>query len=75
MPDIFDNLKTESAIGPALQDALTHFDTCDVATGYLDLRGWASFADIVDAKAAGRQPTTRRSRACWSAWSCRPTPR
>lgn len=55
MPDIFDNLKTESAIGPALQAALTAFDTCDVATGYFDLRGWASFADIVDAKGASRQ--------------------
>ncbi|MGE0306828.1 MAG: phospholipase D-like domain-containing protein, partial [Acidimicrobiia bacterium] len=55
MPDIFDNLKTESAIGPALQAALTAFDTCDIATGYFDLRGWASFADIVDAKSASRQ--------------------
>ena len=55
MPDIFDNLKTESAIGPALQDALTNFDSCDVATGYLDLRGWASFADIVATKTEGRR--------------------
>lgn len=57
MPDIFDNLKTESSIGPALRTALANFDTCDVATGYFDLRGWASFADIVDSKVAGRQPT------------------
>lgn len=57
MPDIFDNLKTESAIGPALQSALTNFDTCDVATGYFDLRGWASFADIVDGKVENRQPS------------------
>lgn len=56
MPDIFDNLKTESAIGPALQSALTNFDSADVATGYLDLRGWASFADIVDGKVDARQP-------------------
>lgn len=55
MPDTFDNLKTESAIGPALQTAQTAFDTCDIATGYFDLRGWASFADIVDAKSASRQ--------------------
>ena len=54
MPDIFDNLKTESAIGPALKSALTAFDTCDVATGYLALRGWSSFADIVDAKSGAR---------------------
>lgn len=55
MPDIFDNLQAESAIGPALQGALTAFDSCDVATGYLDLRGWASFADIVEAKTAQRR--------------------
>ena len=63
MPDIFDNLKTESAIGPALKSALTAFDTCDVATGYLDLRGWASFADIVDAKSAGSAATATRRRS------------
>lgn len=57
MPDIFDNLKTETSIGPALKTALTNFDTCDVATGYFDLRGWASFSDVVDSKVATRQPT------------------
>ena len=41
VPQIFDNLKAESSIGPALQNALTNFDSCDIATGYLDLRGWA----------------------------------
>jgi superfamily II DNA or RNA helicase len=55
VPEIFDNLKSESAIGPALKSALKNFDACDVATGYLDLRGWASFADIVEAKAESRQ--------------------
>lgn len=54
MPNIFDNL--ESSFGPAVRGALTNFDSCDVATGYLDLRGWASFADVVEAKSAGRQP-------------------
>jgi len=57
VPDLFDNLKTESSIGPALQTALANFDKCDVATGYFDLRGWASFADIVDSKVVGGQPT------------------
>lgn len=52
MPDIFDNLTPQSAIGPALKLALENFDSCDVATGYFDLRGWSSFADIVTAKAA-----------------------
>jgi hypothetical protein len=55
VPDIFDNLKTESKIGPALMTALTNFDTRDVATGYFDLRGWSSFADIVEAKWASNQ--------------------
>jgi hypothetical protein len=55
VPDIFDNLKTESRIGPALMTALTNFDTRDVATGYFDLRGWSSFADIVEAKWASSQ--------------------
>lgn len=59
MPDIFDNLKTESAIGPALKSALSNFDTCDVATGYFDLRGWASFADIVDTKVDSLDPVDR----------------
>jgi superfamily II DNA or RNA helicase len=57
MPEIFDNLKTDSAIGRALQTALSNFDTCDVATGYIDLRGWASFSDIVDRKGETRQPS------------------
>ena len=52
MPGIFDNLQKETRLGPAVQDALTHFDTLDVATAYLDLRGWAAFADIVDFKRA-----------------------
>ena len=56
MPDIFDNLKVESTIGPALQNALANFDTCDVATGYFDLRGWAGFAEVVDTKTLTRNP-------------------
>jgi superfamily II DNA or RNA helicase len=56
VPKIFDNLKAESSIGPALKGALTNFDSCDVATGYLDLRGWGSFADIIEDKSVGRQP-------------------
>lgn len=51
MPNIFDNIKDESAIGRALKADLSSFDSLDVATGYLDLRGWASFADLVDQKA------------------------
>ena len=51
VPNIFDNITDESRLGPVLQEDLKNFDTVDVATGYLDLRGWAGFADIVDAHA------------------------
>ena len=73
MPDIFDNLKAESSIGPALKSALENFDTCDVATGYFDLRGWASFADIVETKSASWQPTDPPAVrvACWHGDACR----
>lgn len=61
MPNIFDNLTDASRLGPALRDSLTDFDTVDVATGYIDLRGWSNLADVLDAKAVvedGR-PTAR----------------
>lgn len=50
MPNIFDNIKDATRLGPALRESLKDFDTVDVATGYLDLRGWSAFADILDAK-------------------------
>lgn len=50
MPNIFDNISDETRLGFALRASLKEFDTIDVATGYLDLRGWASFADIIDLK-------------------------
>lgn len=56
VPAIFDNLNAESSLGPALQNALGHYDSCDVATGYVDLRGWSSFADIIDEKSGVREP-------------------
>jgi hypothetical protein len=48
LPNIYDNLADDSRLGPALRDSLAHFDTVDVATGYLDLRGWREFAGIID---------------------------
>lgn len=61
MPSIFDNITHESRLGPALQGDLTNFDSVDVATGYLDLRGWSGFADIVDTKPReGRESPTVR---------------
>jgi superfamily II DNA or RNA helicase len=52
VPNIFDNITDETRLGLALRESLRDFDTVDVATGYLDLRGWSSFADIIDAKPA-----------------------
>jgi superfamily II DNA or RNA helicase len=48
LPNIYDNLANETRLGPALRDSLNHFDTVDVATGYLDLRGWREFAGIIN---------------------------
>jgi superfamily II DNA or RNA helicase len=59
VPNIYDNLLDETRLGPAIQEALAAFDRMDVATGYLDLRGWSSMADIIEAKVLGEdQPQT-----------------
>ena len=47
MPNIYDNITDDTRLGLALRDSLTDFDTVDVATGYIDLRGWSSLADIL----------------------------
>lgn len=52
MPNIFDNIADDTRLGLALRDSLNDFDTVDVATGYIDLRGWSNLADILDAKPA-----------------------
>lgn len=54
MPNIYDNLSDKTRLGLALRDSLRDFDTVDVATGYLDLRGWASLADIIEDKSSTR---------------------
>ena len=56
MPSIYDNLADGSRLGPALQEALDAFDTVDVATGYLDLRGWSNVSDIIASKIADDEP-------------------
>ncbi|TXH20887.1 MAG: NgoFVII family restriction endonuclease [Mycobacterium sp.] len=61
MPNIFDNIT--DGLRPALRESLKDFDAVDVATGYLDLRGWSSLADILDTKpipAAGAERPTAR---------------
>lgn len=60
MPNLFDNLSDDTRLKDALRISLKDFDTVDAATGYLDLRGWSSMADIIDAKPhIGAQPTAR----------------
>lgn len=60
MPNLFDNLSDDTRLKDALRVSLKDFDTVDVATGYLDLRGWSSMADIVDTKPrTGVDPVAR----------------
>ena len=62
MPNIFDNLTDDTRLGAAVRDSLSYYDTVDVATGYLDLRGWSSMADILDSKPTpgpGDRPAAR----------------
>jgi superfamily II DNA or RNA helicase len=62
VPNIFDNITDDTRLGLALRESLKDFDTVDVATGYLDLRGWSSFADLLDTKpapVAGGRPAAR----------------
>ena len=60
MPNIYDNITDDTKLGLALRDSLTDFDAVDVATGYIDLRGWSNLADILDSKPA---PTGTRATA------------
>jgi hypothetical protein len=61
VPNIFDNLTDPTRLGPALRDSLDEFDSVDVATGYIDLRGWSNLADALDEKSniEGGRPTAR----------------
>jgi len=61
VPNIYDNITDDTRLGLALRDSLTDFDTVDVATGYIDLRGWSTMADILDSKPAssGSRATAR----------------
>ncbi|QKW20286.1 NgoFVII family restriction endonuclease [Kitasatospora sp. NA04385] len=62
MPNIFDNITVDTRLGQALRESLKDFDTVDIATGYLDLRGWDSFADILNTKdraVLGTRPMAR----------------
>ena len=62
MTSIFDNLTDETKLGFDLRKTLATFERVDIATGYLDLRGWGEAADLLDAKpapAVGGPPAAR----------------
>lgn len=51
MPDIFDNLTDTTRLGQRLQLLFQNdYEHVDVATGYLDLRGWDVLGDVIDGK-------------------------
>lgn len=49
MPTIFDNTDGNT-LGESLSTAFPEHQSIDIATGYIDLRGWGTFSDLVDAK-------------------------
>ncbi|WP_142951580.1 hypothetical protein, partial [Acinetobacter baumannii] len=62
MTSLFDNLTDQTRLGFDLRKTLASFDQVDVATGYLDLRGWDQVADLLDSKPAPSstaRPTAR----------------
>lgn len=48
MTRIFDNI--EQPFAPGLTESLEIFRSLDIATGYFNLRGWDTFANLVDIK-------------------------
>ena len=57
MTRIFDNIDVD--LGPHLIETFDSADRMDAAVGYLNLRGWATFADAVDRKPVGDVPVMR----------------
>ena len=62
VPNIFDNLTSDSQLGVALRKHFSEsYARVDVATGYLDLRGWANLGDVIEGKTlpAESEPVAR----------------
>ncbi len=57
MTRIFDNIDVD--LGPHLLETFAGADRMDSAVGYFNVRGWATFADAVDAKPEGDRPVMR----------------
>ena len=62
VPTIFDNLNDDTRLGDAVRKHLSEsYERIDIATGYLDLRGWGHVGEVIDAKqvGAGGEPVAR----------------
>lgn len=62
MPTIFDNTQGNT-LGESLCAAFPQHESMDIATGYIDLRGWQTFSELIDAKPlpnpSGKEPVAR----------------
>ncbi len=46
MPEIYDNKKLKLSQG--LQEMMPYYKRIDIATGYIDLRGWEEIREQID---------------------------